>query len=185
MNVAKFNESVTADSAKAALAEYRKNRDIHDEIDQEIERIYRRIAKGQSVISVNQAIVNAGLDATGRPRLAICRADGEFCICQMRGERLIFSIERNYRDIACVRVPWPGLMSWQRIHARVPRIPPQYRPTPKSLIRYHILWEADWQDYPKDPYLLRRIGRDAWVVLAAWDLTEVELSVLRAHEGDG
>ncbi len=26
-----------------------------------------------------------------------------------------------------------------------------------------------------------RIGKDAWVVLAAWELTDVEMSVLRSH----
>lgn len=32
---------------------------------------------------------------------------------------------------------------------------------------------------PKDPYLLRRIGKgDMWLVVAAWDLTEVERAAL-------
>ena len=36
---------------------------------------------------------------------------------------------------------------------------------------YHLLWEADWTAIPRDPYLLKRIGRDAWVVLADPDDT--------------
>jgi len=29
-----------------------------------------------------------------------------------------------------------------------------------------------------DPYLLRRFGGDAWLVVAAWDLTDVERAVM-------
>ncbi len=45
---------------------------------------------------------------------------------------------------------------------------------------YHILWEAEWTKIvPRDPYLLRRIGQaDLWLVVAAWNLTEVERAAL-------
>jgi hypothetical protein len=41
---------------------------------------------------------------------------------------------------------------------------------------------TEWRKVvPKDPYLLRRIGDgDMWVVVAHWDLTEVERAAL-AH----
>lgn len=46
--------------------------------------------------------------------------------------------------------------------------------------KYHILWEAEWSPIPpRDPMLLRRIGKaDLWVVVAHWDLTEVERAAL-------
>ena len=32
---------------------------------------------------------------------------------------------------------------------------------------------------PRDPYLLRRIGKaDLWLVVASWELTEVEMAAL-------
>lgn len=63
----------------------------------------------------------------------------------------------------------------------MPRIPPQHRPAAKHLSGYHILFEADWRSIPADPYLLKKIGKDAWAVVAAWDLTEVELLVMRSN----
>lgn len=182
--------SVTQHQAWTALREYKQHRDVYDRRDWEIERIYRAISKGKTVISVNDAIVRAGLDDRGRPRLAIMRADQQACICRTHAPGYIV-FENEWRSRAAewyFEVPWPnrpgvhGATTWT-FTARLPRIPPQHRPVNSSLSNYHLLWEADWQDLPRDPYLLRRIGKDAWVVLAAWDLTDVELSVLRAHQG--
>lgn len=61
----------------------------------------------------------------------------------------------------------------------MPLIPVHLRPR-HALDNYHVLWEAEWSRVvPRDPYLLRRIGNaDLWLVLAAWDLTEVERAAL-------
>ena len=63
--------------------------------------------------------------------------------------------------------------------AQLPLIPVHLRPK-RGLENYHILWEAEWEPIPpRDPYLLRRIGKaDLWLVVAHWDLTEVERAVL-------
>lgn len=63
--------------------------------------------------------------------------------------------------------------------AQLPLIPVHLRPR-TALDSYHILWEAEWTPTPpRDPYLLRRIGEgDLWLVVAAWDLTEVERGAL-------
>ena len=63
--------------------------------------------------------------------------------------------------------------------AQVPPVPLHLKPK-RGLASYFILWEATWQPEPaRDPYLLRRIGRaDLWVVLAHWELTEVERAAL-------
>ena len=48
-----------------------------------------------------------------------------------------------------------------------------------TLDRYFILWEADWQRRaPVDPALLRPVGGDLYVVVATWDLTDLERAVL-------
>jgi hypothetical protein len=48
---------------------------------------------------------------------------------------------------------------------------------------YHVLFEAVWSKAPpSDPFLLRRLGKgDLWLVLAMWDLTEVERAALAAR----
>lgn len=186
MNIQPLNLSVDQEHAVAALKQYREHRNAYDKRDWEIERIYRAIAKGKTVISVNDAIVKAGIDAQGRPRLAIMRADQDVVICDAwNNEKVTFKIPGHFRGAEWYfQIPWPNraVIHRQDAVARLPRIPPQYRPAQGTLPNYHLLWEADWSDIPRDPYLLKRIGRDAWVVLAAWDLTDVELSVLRAHE---
>ena len=50
----------------------------------------------------------------------------------------------------------------------------------RGLANYHVLWEAEWTPSPpRDPFLLRRIGKaDLWLVVAQWDLTEVERAAL-------
>jgi hypothetical protein len=66
-----------------------------------------------------------------------------------------------------------------RAEALVPSVPVHLRPK-RGLASYHVLWEAEWTKVvPRDPYLLRRIGRaDLWLVCAAWELTEVERAAL-------
>ena len=71
----------------------------------------------------------------------------------------------------------PGWSSWKTLKAVVPTIPPDLRPKAK-LSNYWILWEADWEEVPTDPMLLRHLGGSMYAVMAQWDLTEVERAVL-------
>ncbi len=66
-----------------------------------------------------------------------------------------------------------------RHKAMMPTVPIHLRPK-RGLQNYHVLWEAEWEPVPpRDPYLLRRIGKaDLWLVVAHWDLTEVERAAL-------
>lgn len=62
--------------------------------------------------------------------------------------------------------------------ALVPLIPPNLRPA-RALVRYVILFEAEWEPVPPtDPLLLRHLHGDLYAVLAAWDLTPLERAVL-------
>jgi hypothetical protein len=80
------------------------------------------------------------------------------------------------------RMDWPDMRNSNGTHeAIVPIIPVHLRPK-RGLANYHILWEAEWtKRYPVDPYLLRRLGGDAWLVVAAWDLTDVERAVMSSR----
>jgi len=173
---------VTQDQARQALREYKTHRSVYDERDWEIERIYRQIAGGKKVISVGQAISATGVDDWGRPKLAIARADCKRVRLDsqwIRGQR-----QFRFRDRGSQRWNIECPFDWDKslsATAQVPRIPPQHRPASTALRSYWILFEAEWRDIPRDPMLLRRIGKDAWIVLAAWDLTDVEVSVLRAN----
>lgn len=155
MNVPQMNVS-KADALKM-LKEYREHRGVYDKMDLEIERICRQISRGKTVISVIDAIRQAGLDEKNRPRLAIGRADLTRIECIMTTGHMTFC--ENWRRNKKIVVPWPGVDgSWRNLAAIVPRIPPQHRPKPSMLSKYWILWEADWTEIPRDPYgLLARM----------------------------
>src|ERR1051325_6725940 len=141
MEVAEMNAEVKQDEAWHALRQYKEHRNTHDARDWEIERIYRAIAKGRKVISVNAAIQNAGLDAQKRPLLAICRADFQWCVHSCNLNELVFGGRNGQwgRTYAEIKVPFPGA-EWRSSHqAIVPRIPPQYRPEKSTLKNYNIL----------------------------------------------
>lgn len=70
------------------------------------------------------------------------------------------------------------------INASVPIIPPKLRP--KQPQAYHILWEVDeWTagrtmpEQSRDPLLLKHLASWFFVIVAEWDLTEVERQVFR------
>lgn len=73
---------------------------------------------------------------------------------------------------------FPARKDWHNAEGIVPIVPVHLRPK-RAVGNYHILWEAEWTKVvPRDPMLLRRITGDLWLVVAAWDLTEVERAAL-------
>ncbi len=177
--------SVSKEAATEALLNYKRHRASYDQRDWEIERIYRAISKGQTVISVDQSIRTAGFDERNRPKLAIARADDPECFCQISTGEAVFAHVRRFTQRAFRIQNWTEAKydpaRPYTLRAELPRIPPQHRPDKQNLSKYHLLWEADWVEIPRDPLLLKRLAKDAWLVCAAWDLTDVEVSVLRSH----
>lgn len=82
-------------------------------------------------------------------------------------------------DTRTQRNPWEG-----SYRAMVPHTPPALRPA-HSLDGYQILFEVEeWAPdptAPRDPALLKHIGGDLYAVLATWDLTPLEQSVLNGR----
>lgn len=172
------------DQARDLYRSYQDHRAGMTKNDQAIAAIYKRIAQGKLVIRALASITAAGLNAQGLPKLAIMRADipkVQFCA---HNDEVTFNganrqgNARGYAKDKHFRLAMPG-MKWNVSNrvASVPLIPVHLRPT-KAIAKYHVLWEADWDQYPVDPYLLRRFGEDAWLVVAAWDLTPVERAVM-------
>lgn len=154
-------------------------------------RGYRALAKGKTIIDLQVVMHQAGLDEQERPRLAIVRADAERVYCHREdGGTCWFSIREwsctpNNASRLFLRLPrgtfaYTERELWRLPHltAVVPSIPPRFRPR-FALSNYHLLWEADWKDAPRDPILLRRLSGMLFAVLASWDLTELERAVLR------
>jgi hypothetical protein len=162
--------------------------------------VYEALEKGLTVIDVGAAIRDGGFDAKMRPRLAIARADrrqvsftwyssedtGTFDASagfSMEHESLMHRVNFNRR-----RNQSEG--NWGKTvggFALVPLIPADVRPKGQAK-DWHILWEVEqWADKQigavadRDPYLLRRLAGDLFVILAEWDLTEVERLVTQGR----
>lgn len=151
---------------------------------------YRALAKGRAIVDVDRAIAAGGLDDRGRPKLAIAGAAWRRCGCIYRdwGQEWIFHSHefgmprgRSRQHVTIRR--WHDAGVGQQPTGRgcvaiVPMVPPQLRPQTGDLADYHILWEAEWSDPPKDPMLLRHLSAGLYAVLAVWDLTPLERNVL-------
>lgn len=173
---------VEREQARELWRKYQEHSADHQPHDAEIAAIYKRIAQGKTVIRALESIRAAGLNERGLPRLAIARADQRQCVWRTRQSGGVFEPVRWARRSRTKNIVVDGwdeiTMSSPEGQAIVPIIPVHLRPK-KRLEAYHILWEAEWsKTYPADPYLLRRFGGDAWLVVAAWDLTDVERAVM-------
>lgn len=176
-----------------AIAAYREYRQAVAANPNKEDRIcmmgYRALSQGKAIIDVREAIRAAGLDENGCPRLCIGRAD-------WRGVDLAWStgtVRFNPLPRSWDReIEFPNLFPGQDIGkaknrrgsyawcSQTPFIPPRIRPS-GDLHDYFILWEAAWEQVTRDPYLLKRLGGNLYVVLAAWDLTELERAVIAAR----
>lgn len=182
-------ERITVDRAEAAelFRKYKEHQHYSTPVDLEIQRVYDAIRKGQKVIRALESIRVAGLNAEGLPKLAIAHADAQKCALYLYpngGARMSdndWQPDRNRRKY--IDLPTGTFPASPKTHrhwaAMVPICPIHARPK-RGLANYHTLFEAEWSKVvPKDPMLLRRVGHsDLWIVLHAWDLTEVERAVL-------
>jgi hypothetical protein len=187
---------VTREKARELMKAYRLHRSAQTPEDRAIERAYREIASGRVLIRALDSIKAAGLDEHGRPKLALARADH-------RRVRMSIGVSRDaqFYPLRWTKRPgrwstaqWettrheaivvPGLRAASHTNAAdamVPLIPVHLRPQ-TAIENYHILWEAEWSEAPPvDPMLLRRLGGDLWIVVAAWDLTEIERAVMASR----
>ncbi len=176
--------------AERLYRQYRDHRHSATEIDDEIRRVYKEIARGKVVIRAIDSVRAAGLGADALPKLALVKADephvrlrprsdgsADMLAASANGWSRKISAAKRFRFAANT---FPGVAATRHEYrAATPHIPPHARPK-TALDQYHILFEAEWSAVPPvDPYLLRRIGSsDMWIVCAAWNLTEVERAAM-------
>lgn len=157
---------------------------------------YKTLSEGKAIIDLHEAMRTAGIDALGRPKLAIVRADAQW-VWFGRAWRsngpvnydARFGMDRSHAQTSAkermrsVRIPGPVfgnvVLSSQDWRAMVPIIPPAIRPPASHLNQFHVLWEAAWQrNVPRDPALVRKVTGSLYALLAVWDLTPLEQAVL-------
>jgi hypothetical protein len=190
---------VTLDRDEAArlYRKYKGHKAYSQPIDWEVQRAYQLLAKGKLIIKALESVVRAGVNEAGLPKLALAGATAKACFlerwasggCTMASSSSWRAKNNRYEWRAGSFTFPPDSFPWnwnsthrtnRAVHqAILPLIPLHLRPK-RGLENYHVLWEAEWEPTPpRDPYLLRRIGKaDLWLVVAHWDLTEVERAVL-------
>lgn len=190
------NVSLDRTAAAVKYREYKKHLHYSTPMDDEIRRTYQRIAQGKTVIKAIDSIVKAGLNEQKLPKLAIARADQTRCFFRGSHDGSGLMADPDARRSSWGSSTWenqnrvfrfapgsmPGASTRWDCEAIVPTIPVNLRPR-RGLQNYHILFEAEWSRIiPADPMLLRRMGKsDLWLVVAAWDLTEIERTVLASR----
>jgi hypothetical protein len=188
--------TIARETARDLWRAYRKHQHYSTPIDREVMSAYQKLAQGRLVIKALESIASAGPDQHGLPKLAIARADAEKVrlIKRSDGSATMTTAQAwRRRGIgATIWFDWPaGTFAqlpdsnrWRtRDHESVVPQPPLLLRPKRAMQNYHVLFEAEWGPaIPSDPFLLRRLGKgDLWLVLAMWDLTEVEKAALAAR----
>jgi hypothetical protein len=178
--------------AHAKWREYRTALKVHkQQYLSELSSAYYQLSRGRKVLDLEESMKLAGMNAEGLPQLAITRADQRivYLNCRALGEFYFerqSSKVRSWSQLTVIAVrggvitsDW-GKHAFKRYSAAVPLIPPQFLPK-GQLDGYHILWEVEtWTpEPPRDPILLKQISENLFAVMAQWDLTELERSVMR------
>lgn len=188
--------TMPVDKAKEAFDTYHQYLKAHkdDEL-KAIEKGYRVLSEGHGVLDLHTVMSEVGTGEDGLPKLAIVRAHAtRVYVARHADGGATFSEDRSPHPNArfsITRLPRDTFGSWtwadgtrpQRTTANaiVPLVPPQYRPK-FGLHNYHLLFEAVWEPVPPvDPFLLKHLGGALYAVLAEWDLTPLEQSVLKGR----
>lgn len=157
--------------------------------DQSIAAAYKALEEGRQMVQLTEVIAKGGSKGYF-PGLALVRADRSEvrCVATSHGDvtyrakrwsmtmpDLLKGWTRVYRDDA------PGS---RRATALAPHIPPEVREN-RKLKDHLLLWEPSWRveadrplRRPFDPALLEQVVGDLYCVVAAWDLSPLEMAAL-------
>jgi hypothetical protein len=164
---------------------------------------YRAMAQGQRIVNVASVMHAAGRDSKQLPKLALAGADWKECWLnwsyrdrfEFSKERWGASVLRNSYQNGATGFPlhtfgaelqnatWRKSNNYPALPAKaiVPSIPLHLRPA-GDLSEYHLLFEPVWEAAaPVDPILLKHVHGYMYAVLAQWDLTDIERSVLEGR----
>lgn len=194
--------AVDPDEVRRLHNDYKSQVHFETDVDREIRQIYTALDKGRVVIQGAASVIAAGVKEGGLPKLALAKATAPRAFLCIEGHyrrpneyanrmvRMSHSEtgahgRSGHQRFAWLQSDFPGIRQVEyatTYHAPMPLIPVHLRPK-VALEAYHVMWEAEWSRIvPKDPYLLRRIGKgDFFLVVAHWDLTEVERAVLQSR----
>lgn len=157
----------------------------------DMKSVYNQLKSGRKVIDILTVFERAGINELYQPKLAISKANYKEVVCEYSEDgNVYFKKDDSWRTHSDIKIIFPKLpkeILGQREYSKkfktiVPGIPAQLKPK-GNLKSYWILWEVEkWEKIPpKDPYLLKRLTKNMFVVLAGRNLTELERAVLRGR----
>lgn len=175
---------------------------------EDLKKTYFHLSKERKVLDIYEVFKNCGVDENGEPKLAISIASAKEVTFEkfQLGSGTFTEHDRWSRaEKSDVSLPTGTFPEWsrgqvkntwgddthegvirERVITNVPIVPAHLLPE-GSLEGYYILFEVqEWKE-PKesriakkgDPYLLKRINQNAFAVMAEWDVTDLEVAVLR------
>lgn len=170
--------------------------------------VYRHLEHGGKVVDIFKVFHDVGLDKEGHPRLAIVPFDARTCyLYQLTNGGAIFSKENKDRNavyatkgMGDVALP-PDTYAFtkdnrgrveQRFKTIAPMVPPRILTIASAKLTpqyYHVVFEPElWvkskepaPPAPRDPILGRMLTPNIFGVIATWDLTELERSILKGR----
>jgi hypothetical protein len=179
------NIEITKQEAEAKLQEFDQVMSKEGYI-KHLKKSYEWLAKGHQIIDIYTVMKESGTKG-GLPKLAIAPVKEKYVWLNTRGnfgkysQTGVWSLfiklpNKTFRYLKSLR--------GERYRTKVPIVPPKHIPK-EGLKNYWILWEVEnWEQVeipPGDPILLKRISKNLFVVLAVWDLTPLEQSIVRGR----
>lgn len=182
--------------ARKKWKEYVEASKIHGEkYFKDLKGLYYHLKEERKIIDIFEAFKFAGLNEKHEPKLAIALANAKTVEFEKkRNGSGLFNTDK-YGDYKHeVFLPEKTFPDWikaekkntydndfvnQKIKTKVPIIPADKISNYKHLNELYILWEVDdWQNVPIDPFLLKRINNNLFVILSSWNLTKLERALV-------
>jgi len=186
--------AIPREQALKELEKYKetlKNRKKSAKYLKQMKQTYQFLARGKKIIDIFDVMQKGGVEK-GLPRLAIAKAHRKRVIFVKRtnGRGSFGHGEKGYYEGEVIlpsgTFRWKDKIEDRRMHykAKVPIIPASLYPE-GDLKDFWILWEVEnWRKItipPKDPFLLKRISKNLFAILGAWDLTPLERALIRGR----
>ncbi len=160
-----------------------------------VKKVYACIEQGMQILDLYEVFAKTGTDDNGLPKLAIARADRKEIYLTSYGNFQYRELKKHKHyhwrtwvsklDFSLPRGTFTHLRKFERnkrYKTKVPTIPVKIHPT-DSLKKYYILWEVEsWEEIdvmPTDPFLLKRLTKNLFGIVAEWDLTPLEQAIMK------
>lgn len=180
--------------AREKWKEYIEASKVHgDKYLKELKGLYYHLKEDRKVIDIFEAFKFTGLNEKNEPRLAIAKADCKI-VTFIKGNNKRgyfngnFSKDNIWLPENTFNLEFPKVENnrWnfvnERIRTKVPIVPANKFPKKGKLSDYYILWEVDyWENIPKDPFLLKKISNNLFVIISSWNLTKLERALINGR----